>query len=89
MLLLLLLLLSVIVIVVVAVAVAVICQRCSLNFAFCWFPGSYGNGGVMRIAPVGLAYRNASVTDLMTAVKEAVICTHVRYGRSFVIDCIY
>lgn len=42
------------------------------------FPeGSYGNGGAMRIAPVGLVYRNADDESLKKAVFEAVRCTHV------------
>ncbi|KAK9824227.1 hypothetical protein WJX72_008668 [[Myrmecia] bisecta] len=42
------------------------------------FPeGSFANGGAMRIAPVGLAYRNASPAVLEQAVREALLCTHV------------
>lgn len=42
------------------------------------FPeGSYGNGGAMRIAPVGLAYRHAPVTVLENSVQAALLCTHV------------
>jgi poly(ADP-ribose) glycohydrolase ARH3 len=42
------------------------------------FPeGSFGNGGAMRIAPVGLAYRHASEEVLRQAVTEALLCTHV------------
>ena len=42
------------------------------------FPnGSFGNGGAMRIAPVGLAYRNASDDVLHHAVEAALLCTHV------------
>lgn len=39
--------------------------------------GSYGNGGAMRIAPVGLAFRNASDEALHDAVEAALLCTHV------------
>ena len=42
------------------------------------FPeGSFGNGGAMRIAPVGLAYRNAAAEVLADAVEDALLCTHV------------
>ncbi len=42
------------------------------------FPdGSFGNGGAMRIAPVGLAYRHAAPEVLHQAVEDAVLCTHV------------
>lgn len=42
------------------------------------FPaGSFGNGGAMRIAPVGLVYRNASNGQLRRAVQDALLCTHV------------
>ena len=42
------------------------------------FPnGSFGNGGAMRIAPVGLAYRNASNDVLHQAVEAALLCTHI------------
>ena len=42
------------------------------------FPeGSFGNGGAMRIAPVGLAYRHAPAAVLMDAVEDALRCTHV------------
>jgi poly(ADP-ribose) glycohydrolase ARH3 len=39
--------------------------------------GSYANGGAMRIAPVGLAFRNASQDILYRAVEVALLCTHV------------
>jgi poly(ADP-ribose) glycohydrolase ARH3 len=39
--------------------------------------GSYANGGAMRIAPVGLAFRNASEEVLYCAVEMALLCTHV------------
>jgi len=39
--------------------------------------GSYANGGAMRIAPVGLAFRNASEDVLYRAVEMALLCTHV------------
>lgn len=42
------------------------------------FPdGSFGNGGAMRIAPVGLAYRHATAEVLREAVEDALVCTHV------------
>jgi poly(ADP-ribose) glycohydrolase ARH3 len=42
------------------------------------FPeGSFGNGGAMRIAPVGLAYRHAASELLQRAVEDALLCTHV------------
>lgn len=42
------------------------------------FPeGSFGNGGAMRIAPVGLAYRRAGPDILHQAVEDALVCTHV------------
>lgn len=42
------------------------------------FPdGSFGNGGAMRIAPVGLAYRHAGLDVLRQAVEDALLCTHV------------
>ena len=42
------------------------------------FPdGSFGNGGAMRIAPVGLAYRHAPDRVLHDAVESALLCTHV------------
>jgi poly(ADP-ribose) glycohydrolase ARH3 len=39
--------------------------------------GSYANGGAMRIAPVGLAFRNVEDPVLRQAVKAALLCTHV------------
>lgn len=39
--------------------------------------GSYGNGGAMRIAPVGLVYANCDDEGLKKAVTDAVRCTHV------------
>jgi len=37
------------------------------------FPtGSFANGGVMRIAPIGIAYRNATVEEIHAAVKLAI-----------------
>ena len=39
--------------------------------------GSYGNGGAMRIAPVGLVYGNKTNERLRKAVVDAVLCTHV------------
>mmetsp|Transcript_6493 Transcript_6493/g.24137 ORF Transcript_6493/g.24137 Transcript_6493/m.24137 type:complete len:664 (-) Transcript_6493:21-2012(-) len=43
-----------------------------------YFPeGSYANGGAMRIAPVGIAFRNASNDVLHAATEAALLCTHV------------
>ncbi|MFZ4624376.1 MAG: ADP-ribosylglycohydrolase family protein [Rhodoferax sp.] len=39
--------------------------------------GSFANGGAMRIAPVGLAFRNAPPDVLYRAVEVALLCTHV------------
>lgn len=39
--------------------------------------GSFANGGAMRIAPIGLAYRNASRETLYKAVRLALLPTHV------------
>lgn len=39
--------------------------------------GSFANGGAMRIAPVGLAFCNATDTVLRQAVELALLCTHV------------
>jgi poly(ADP-ribose) glycohydrolase ARH3 len=39
--------------------------------------GSFANGGAMRIAPVGLAFRNAADAVLRRAVELALLCTHV------------
>jgi poly(ADP-ribose) glycohydrolase ARH3 len=42
-----------------------------------FFPGgSYANGGVMRIAPVGLAFRHAQPEMLREAVRQALLPTH-------------
>ena len=42
------------------------------------FPdGSFGNGGAMRIAPVGLAYCHAAPEALHRAVEDALLSTHV------------
>jgi len=42
------------------------------------FPeGSFGDGGAMRIAPVGLVYRHAAPEALHLAVEDALVCTHV------------
>jgi len=42
------------------------------------FPdGSYANGGVMRIAPIGIAFRNASEDELYEVVRMAIISSHV------------
>lgn len=38
--------------------------------------GSFGSGASMRIAPLGIAYRNASDDVLHKAVVDAVLCTH-------------
>ena len=39
--------------------------------------GSYGNGGAMRIAPVGLAYRHAGDDERRKPLKTRSFCTHV------------
>ncbi|EFJ53098.1 hypothetical protein VOLCADRAFT_127347 [Volvox carteri f. nagariensis] len=39
--------------------------------------GSFGNGGAMRIAPLGLVYRHAPPEVLRKAVAAALRCTHV------------
>jgi poly(ADP-ribose) glycohydrolase ARH3 len=39
--------------------------------------GSYGNGGAMRIAPLGLAYRHAPLDVLRGAVRAALLPTHI------------
>ncbi|KAF8058928.1 adprs [Scenedesmus sp. PABB004] len=39
--------------------------------------GSFGNGGAMRVAPVGLAFRHARTDVLIGAVRAALLCTHV------------
>jgi poly(ADP-ribose) glycohydrolase ARH3 len=39
--------------------------------------GSYGNGGAMRIAPVGLVYHSLNNSDLEKKVYDAIVCTHV------------
>ncbi|GLC57331.1 hypothetical protein PLESTB_001212700 [Pleodorina starrii] len=39
--------------------------------------GSFGNGGAMRIAPLGLVYRHAPPAVLREAVAAALRCTHV------------
>jgi poly(ADP-ribose) glycohydrolase ARH3 len=42
------------------------------------FPtGSFANGGAMRIAPVGVAFRNATDDQLYEAVRLAIISSHV------------
>lgn len=38
--------------------------------------GSFGSGASMRIAPIGIAYRNASDDVLHKAVVDAILCTH-------------
>ena len=41
------------------------------------FPeGSFGNGGAMRIAPIGVLYGAGDVKQLREAVEAAVYCTH-------------
>jgi len=41
------------------------------------FPGgSFANGGAMRIAPVGIAYRNADATTLREAVSATICASH-------------
>lgn len=42
------------------------------------FPGgSYGNGGAMRIAPIGVVYGGNDLKQLREVVEAAVYCTHV------------
>ena len=52
-------------------------RRLPWNRAIAVSQGSFGNGGAMRIAPVGLAYRHAGDDELAKAVEDAIICTHV------------
>lgn len=41
------------------------------------FPdGSFANGGAMRIAPVGIAFRNATDPQLRVAVENAIVSSH-------------
>jgi len=41
------------------------------------FPGgSYGNGGAMRIAPIGIVYGSGDVERLREVIEAAVYCTH-------------
>lgn len=42
-----------------------------------FLPGSFGNGGAMRIAPIGLAHRHAPLPALEAGVRTALLCTHV------------
>jgi ADP-ribosylglycohydrolase len=39
--------------------------------------GSWANGGPMRIAAVGIAFRNATDDELYEAVRQALLATHV------------
>ncbi|MGD9487951.1 MAG: ADP-ribosylglycohydrolase family protein [Calditrichaceae bacterium] len=39
--------------------------------------GSFGNGGAMRIAPVGLVYNCAEDSIFRKAVHDAIMCTHI------------
>jgi hypothetical protein len=43
----------------------------------CFETGSYANGGIMRIAPIGLLYHDATPEDLKEAVKWAIVSSHV------------
>jgi len=43
----------------------------------CFENGSFANGGIMRIAPIGISFRNATVDELYEAVKMAIISSHV------------
>jgi ADP-ribosylglycohydrolase len=43
----------------------------------CFPTGSFANGGIMRISPVGVAFQNASPEELKEAVKWAIISSHV------------
>eukprot|EP00008_Paramoeba_atlantica_P009987 CAMPEP_0201482948 /NCGR_PEP_ID=MMETSP0151_2-20130828/7196_1 /ASSEMBLY_ACC=CAM_ASM_000257 /TAXON_ID=200890 /ORGANISM="Paramoeba atlantica, Strain 621/1 / CCAP 1560/9" /LENGTH=180 /DNA_ID=CAMNT_0047865871 /DNA_START=37 /DNA_END=576 /DNA_ORIENTATION=+ len=38
--------------------------------------GSFANGGAMRIAPIGLAFRNATPSQMLVAVQQAIISSH-------------
>lgn len=38
--------------------------------------GSYGNGGAMRVAPLGLVYRNAALPVLEAALRQSLVPTH-------------
>ena len=41
------------------------------------FPsGSFANGGAMRIAPIGVAFRNAGDQELRVAVENAIVSSH-------------
>jgi len=39
--------------------------------------GSYANGGMMRIAPLGIAFRNAEIDEMYRAAEEAIRSSHV------------
>jgi poly(ADP-ribose) glycohydrolase ARH3 len=39
--------------------------------------GSYGNGSVMRISPIGLLHRDSDLEELYNATLNAIQCTHV------------
>ena len=48
-----------------------------LTARLCFDEGSFANGGAMRIAPVGLTFRHASLPELRAAVSQALLSTHV------------
>jgi len=43
----------------------------------CFPDGSFANGGLMRISPIGVAFRNATLDQLHEATKWAIISSHV------------
>uniref|UniRef100_A0A6B2L731 ADP-ribosylhydrolase ARH3 n=1 Tax=Arcella intermedia TaxID=1963864 RepID=A0A6B2L731_9EUKA len=64
--------------------------------AMCFSEGSFANGGMMRISPVGLAFRNATPDELYEAVRMAIVSSHIHpeaidaaflqaYGVSFLL----
>jgi len=50
---------------------------CRKTGTLCFKDGSFANGGAMRISPIGLAYRNATDEQLHSAVRMAIISSHV------------
>ena len=42
-----------------------------------WSGRSFANGGAMRIAPVGLSFRDASPSEIRAACAAALLATHV------------
>ena len=39
--------------------------------------GSFANGGAMRIAPIGVAFRSADSANFLQAVRNAIVSSHV------------